>query len=122
MVRRASRDGVGLAPGGPDRIERPGPAVADPDVEPGVVEPNIAAHDPGQLNVADSVIDDVGPVDPMFLDGHGLETQVAGDTGHLPSVVRLHAADRHEGVAALRERLGNQVLELADLVPAEGDS
>jgi hypothetical protein len=37
-------------------------------------------------------------------------------------VVRLDAADRHERVAALRERVGDEVLELADLVAAERDA
>jgi hypothetical protein len=35
-------------------------------------------------------------------------------------VVRLHPADRDERVAALGERVGEQVFELARLVAAEG--
>jgi hypothetical protein len=37
-------------------------------------------------------------------------------------VVRLHAADRDERVAALRERVGDEVLELTGLVAAEGEA
>jgi hypothetical protein len=37
-------------------------------------------------------------------------------------VVALHAADRHEGVAALGQGVGDQVLQLAGLVAAEGDA
>jgi len=39
MVRRARRDGVGLATSGFDRLERRRPAVANADVEPGVIRP-----------------------------------------------------------------------------------
>jgi len=45
-----------------------------------------------------------------------------GDGGHLARLVRLDAADRHERVAALRERLGYQVFELARLVAAEREA
>ena len=41
-----------------------------------------------------------------------------GDRRDLARVVRLHAADRDERVAALRERVGREVLELARLVAA----
>ena len=37
-------------------------------------------------------------------------------------MVRLDAADRHEGVASLRERVGDEVLEFADLVATERDA
>src|SRR5207302_6947307 len=40
----------------------------------------------------------------------------------LTRVVRLHAAYRHERVAALRERFGGEVLELARLVAAVRES
>jgi hypothetical protein len=46
---------------------------------------------------------------------------VRGHRGHLARLVRLDAADRHQRVAALRQRLGNQVLQLAGLVAAEGE-
>ena len=39
----------------------------------------------------------------------------------LPRVVRLYAADGHDGVVAARPRLAEQVLELSHLVAAEGD-
>jgi hypothetical protein len=41
---------------------------------------------------------------------------------HLPRVVRLDAADGDQRVAALRQRLRNQVLQLARLVAAEGEA
>ena len=44
------------------------------------------------------------------------------DGGDLARVVRLHAADRDERVAALGERVGDEVLELARLVAAEGEA
>jgi hypothetical protein len=40
------------------------------------------------------------------------------DGRDLSRVVRLNAADRHEGVAPLRERVRDEVLELARLVAA----
>ena len=40
------------------------------------------------------------------------------DGGNLACVVRLHAPDRHERVAALGERVGCEVLELPHLVPS----
>ena len=47
---------------------------------------------------------------------------MAGDAGDLAGVVRLDAADRHQRVAALGERVGDEVLELAHLVAAERDA
>ena len=45
-----------------------------------------------------------------------------GGGRHLARVVGLHAADRDERVAALRERVGDEVLELAGLVAAVGQA
>ena len=47
-----------------DRFERTPPLVADADVEAGRIDADVAAHDPRQLDVADLVVVDVGPVDP----------------------------------------------------------
>ena len=58
----------------------------------------------------------------MLLDEHGREPEARGDRGDLACVVRLDAADRHERVAALRERLRRQVLELARLVASVGEA
>ena len=44
------------------------------------------------------------------------------DRGDLARVVRLDAADRDERVAALGERVGGEVLELAHLVAAVGEA
>jgi hypothetical protein len=41
--------------------------------------------------------------------------------GDLARVVGLHAADRDQRVAALGQRVGDQVLQLARLVAAEGE-
>ena len=49
-----------------------------------------------------------------------LRPEVRGDGGDLTGVVGLVAADRHQGVGALRQRVGDDVLELAGLVAAEG--
>ena len=122
MVRGAGRDWVRLAASGHDRVEGPLPTVADADVEPGGVEAHIAAQDARELDVAHLVVDDVGPRNPRLLHGDGLQAEVGCHTCDLAGVVRLHAADGNERVAALCQCLGDEVLELAGLVAAEGDS
>ncbi len=57
-----------------------------------------------------------------FLNGDGLEAEMAGDAGDLSGVVQLHTADRDQCVATLGERVCGQVLELANLVATEGDA
>ena len=52
----------------------------------------------------------------MLLHQHTPEAEPGRDRRHLPRVIRLDATDRDERVAALRERVRRQVLELADLV------
>ena len=54
----------------------------------------------------------------MLLHQDTTEPELRGDSGDLPRVVRLHAADRDERVAALRERVSDQVLQLPRLVAA----
>ena len=44
------------------------------------------------------------------------------DRGDLPRLVRLDAADGHQRVAALGQRLGDEVFELARLVAAKGEA
>ena len=78
----------------------------------------IGAHEAAQLNVADAVVHDIGPVDPAFLDEHTAHAGASRRGGDLARVVGLHAADRHQRVAALRERVGDEVLQLAQLVAA----
>ena len=105
VVGGAGRDRVGRAAGPLDVVERPLPAVLELDAEPGRVEPDVGAHDPGQQDVADLVVDRIGPVDPALLHQHGLQAELGRDGGDLPGVVGLHAADRHQGVGALGERV-----------------
>src|SRR5258706_1178483 len=122
MVRGAGRDRIRLPARGDDRVEGPLPAVADADVEARGVEAHIAAKDARQLDVADFAVADVGPGDPRLLHRDRLEAEVSGHAGDLARVVRLHAADGNEGVAALRQRLRDEVFELAGLVAAEGNT
>ena len=58
----------------------------------------------------------------MLLHEHAAEAEVSCDRCDLTRVVRLDAADRDERVAALRERIGGEVLELARLVAAVGEA
>ena len=122
VVGGAGRNRVRLAARLDDGVECSLPTVADPDVEAGRVEAHIATHDPRELDVADLVVHDVGPVDPGLLHRHRLEPEVGRDAGDLARVVRLHPADRDQRVAALGEGVGHEVLELAGLVAAERDA
>ena len=121
MVGRARRDRIRPATGGLDGLERSLPAVADADVEPGVVHPDVAAHDARQLDVPDTLIARVRPLNPMLLHRHRLQADVTGDTGDLASVVRLDPTDRHQRVAPFGEGVRHEVLELADLVATKRD-
>ena len=150
VVGRAGRDRVWLAAARLDVGERLLPALLEADAESrsrgprqqlllvpwpetmtcrrrrrrqlGLNDPHLGAEDPRQEDVPDAVVDDVRPVDPALLDEHAGESCAGGGGGHLPCVVRLHAADRDERVAALRQRVRDQVLQLARLVPAEGEA
>ena len=64
VVRRARRDRVRRAAGRLDVGDRLLPALLEADPEPGRVEPHVGAHEAAELDVADAVVDDVGPVDP----------------------------------------------------------
>ena len=122
MVRGAGRDRVGLAAALADVVERLFPALAEPDVEARVGQPHVGAHDPREQDVADLLVARVVPVDPVLLHEHAGKAEVRCDRRDLARVVGLHAADRDEGVAALRERVGGEVLELAHLVAAVGEA
>ncbi len=112
----------GVPPAASTSRDRLLPRLLEPDAEPGGREPHVGAHEPRQQDVADPVVHRVRPVDPVLLHEHGLQPEVRGDGGDLPGVVGLHAADRHERVGALRERVGHEVLELAGLVAAEREA
>ncbi len=119
MVGRSRGNRVGLAAARHDVRERLLPALLEADPEARLHEPHVGAHEPGEEDVADAVVGDVGPVDPALLHEHALEAGHRGRGRDLAGVVRLDATDRHERVAALRQRVGHEVLELARLVPAE---
>ena len=81
-----------------------------------------APGQPADQDVADLVVHGVGPVHPTLLHEHALEPGAGGDGGDLAGVVGLHAADGDERVAALGERVGDEVLQLAGLVAAVRDT
>ena len=118
MVGGAGRDRVWPPAALLDGGERVLPARPDPDVEAGRVEPYVGAHDPREQDVPDAVVDDVRPVDPVLLHEHAGKPESRGDGRDLARVVRLHAADRDERVAASRDRFRGEVLELSHLVAA----
>ena len=122
VVRRARRDRVRLAAGRLDVGERLLPALLEADPELGLHEPHVCAQDPAEQDVPDAVVDGVGPVDPALLDEHALQPRARRDRRDLARVIRLHAADRDERVAALFERVGEQVLEFPRLVASVGEA
>jgi hypothetical protein len=98
------------------------PALLEADAELGAHQAHVGPGEAADQDVADLVVDGVGPLDPALLHEHALEPGTRGDGGDLAGVVRLHAADRDEGVAALGERVGDEVFEFAGLVPAVRDA
>ena len=122
VVGGAGRNRIRLAARLLDRRERVLPAPSDPDVEAGRVEPHVRTHDPREEDVADLVVDDVRPVHPVLLHEDAPKAEPCRDGRDLTGVVRLHAADRDERVAPLRERVRGEVLELAHLVAAVGQA
>ena len=70
VVRCARRDGVRRAARRLDLRERLLPALLEADAEARLDQPDIGAHDPGQLDVAHPVIHRIGPVHPALLDQH----------------------------------------------------
>ena len=119
MVRGARRNGVGRAAAILNLEDRLLPALLEPDAEARAHEANVRPHQSAEQNVADAVVGHVGPIDPTLLDEDALHARLRGRRGHLPCVVRLHAADRHERVASVGQRVGHQVFEFSDLVAAE---
>ena len=122
MVRGARRDGVGRAAGLADLAQRLLPALLEADAEAGLDQAHVGAHDARQLDVADPVIDRIGPVDPALLDQDAAHAQVRGDRGDLAGVVGLDATDGHERVRTLRQRVRGEVLQLAHLVATKGEA
>ncbi len=122
MVGRARGDGIWRAAGGLDVGQRLLPARLEADAEPFAHHADVGAEDAAQQDVADPVVDRVGPVHPALLHQHALQPDTCRDRGNLARVVGLHAADRHQRVAALGERVGDQVLELPGLVAPERES
>ena len=122
MVRCAGGNGVRLAAGRLDVGDGLIPALLEADAEAGLHQPHLRTHQAAELDVADAVVRHVRPVDPALLNEHNVHAQVGADGRHLPGVVRLDPADRHERVAALGASVGDQVLELARLVAAVGET
>jgi hypothetical protein len=122
VVGRAGRDRVGGTAGSDDLGEGRLPALLEPDAETGLHQPHVGPGQPADQDVADLVVDAVRPVHPALLHEHTLQTRRGGDGRDLPGVVGLDAADRHQRVGTLRERVGDQVFQLAGLVAAVCDA
>ena len=122
VVGGAGRNCIRLAAALLDRRERVLPAPPDPDVETRAVEPHVRTHDAREQQVADLVVDDVRPLHPALLHEDAAKAEPCRHGRNLTGVVRLHAADRDERVASLREGFCGEILELAHLVAAVGEA
>ena len=67
MVAGTRWNGVGFSACLLDRVQGLLPTIADTDIEPSGVDPDIAPHDPGQLDIPNFVVDHIGPLDPGLL-------------------------------------------------------
>ena len=92
------------------------PSSAKADVETFLDQPHVGAHDPGQQDIADTVVHRVLVGHPVLLHEDALHPDVRRDGRDLASLVRLDSADRHERVG-LEACFGDQVFELAELLP-----
>ena len=117
VVGSAGRDRVRLAAALLHRGERFLPARPDADVEPSGVETDVGAHDPGQEDVPDLVVDDVRPFDPALLDEHAVEPEPRGDRGDLARVFDWTPADRDERVAPCASASAARYSSLRTLFP-----
>lgn len=75
VVRRAGRDGVRPAAPGLDVVREPGQRELVLDAKGRRVQVHVGAHEPRELDVAYLFVAGVVPVDPVLLDGGGLEAQ-----------------------------------------------
>ena len=122
VVRGARRNRVGLAALAPHLLERTLPGFLHRRRIARPLQHRLGAHEAGEQDVADLVVNGVVPVRPFLLHEAAAQPEHGGDGGHLTGVVRLDVADRDQRVAALRQRVGREPLQLAHLVAAEGEA
>ena len=117
VVGCAGRDRVRRAAATPRPPDSAAPRLLEPDVEARRVEPHVGAHDARQQDVADPVVDRVGPVDPVLLHQHGLEAEVRGHRGHLAGVVGLQPPIETSVSAPCASASGTRYSSLRVLLP-----
>ena len=122
MDRSPGRDRIGFAALGLDVLDGLFPAPSDTDIEAFVDHLHVGAHDAAEHDVADAIVDRVLVRHPALLNQTALEADLCGDRGDHAGVVGLHAPDGNQRVGVRRDRVGNDVLELAQLVAAEGET
>ena len=122
MHRGAGGNRVGLAARRFDLGDGILPAVADADIEAIIDQPHIGAHDAAQHDVADPVVNRVLVRHPALLHQPAFEADLGSNGRDHPSVVGLDAADRHQRIGARSDGIGHDVLELPELVAAEGQA
>ena len=87
MVGRAGGDRVRLATGGLDIGKRLLPTCLEADAESLRHHPDVGTKDAAEQDVANLVIDRIGPVDPALLHEDALHADVGSDRRYLPRVI-----------------------------------
>lgn len=109
MVGSTSGDVVRLATGRLELVGELGEGSLVLDAKGRRVETDVAAHETGELDVADLLVTGVVPLDPVLLNSGGLETELCSDGRHGAGVVGLNSADGDEGIGALGLGLSGEV-------------
>ena len=116
------RNRIGLAALGLHILQRLFPARADANVEALVDQLDMRTHHPRHQDVADPVIDRILMRHPALLHEAALHPDLGGGRRDHAGMVRLHPTDRDQRVGAGRDRIRDDIFELAQLVAAEGEA
>ena len=122
MHRRACRDRIRSAAFITNIFQRAFPARANADVEAFVDQFDIGAHQPAHHDVANAVVHRIAVWHPAFLHESAAHSELRRDGCDLAGVVGLHAANRDQRIGTGRDRIRDNVLELAKFVAAKGES
>ncbi len=120
-VRTARRNRKRLAAASAHIFQGALPTRPDGNVEPAGSRRTSAPQHARQLDVADAIVGGVAVVHPVLLHQNTTHAEMSGDRCDLSRLIRLDAVDRHQRVAALCQRFGDEELQLAGLIAAESE-